>query len=632
MANLSISTFRSKPMGLVTISRAMIFAGAIVIGGLAVVTFEQINTISRIKIGGEQYLEISDGKDFLADILPPPLYPLEAFSLAHAVDLDTSKAATLRQQAKVFHQQYNDRLALWEKKASEDGLMKSVITPAFLAQEKSLGEEFWNIYEQSFIPASDKNDSAGTNAALIKLTNNYFRFGEFINQSVGSISDAINIKQNGRLSEANSSQLLLSGLSIGIAIAIGLIFLAAYQLVVRAISRISEAMSSLAAGDLETQIPYGNRTDEVGLMSGAVEVFKRQAVKNFENTKNSEFIISALGDGLENLSNGNLTYRLNAAFPVELEQLRDDFNSAASSLQETITSVKNGTDGIKTGTEEIAQASDDLSRRTENQAANLEETAAAVAEITGAVKKTATGAIHARSVVTAAKNEADKSGEVVRRAVEAMQGIEKSSQKINQIISVIDEIAFQTNLLALNAGVEAARAGDAGRGFAVVASEVRALAQRSADAAKEIKGLLSTSRGQVEDGVHLVAETGVSLKQIIERVTEINNVVAEIAASAEQQASGLQEVNTAVDQMDQVTQQNAAMVEEATAATRTLTQQSGELARVVARFTTAASEAVSRVIESHKPAPRAPIASVVKKKRVANASSGGSSHEGWEEF
>ncbi len=370
----------------------------------------------------------------------------------------------------------------------------------------------------------------------------------------------------------------------------------------------------------------------VGFNGRATKVVKI-ASDSSERMFGVEQALKGVGHALNEIANGNLMYQIQEKFVEAFEQLRLDFNHAATSLQDTISSVKRGADSIKSGTEEIAQASDDLSRRTENQAANLEETAAAVAEITNAVKKTANGAVHARSVVASAKNEADKSSEVVRKAVDAMQGIEKSSQKINQIIGVIDEIAFQTNLLALNAGVEAARAGDAGRGFAVVASEVRALAQRSADAAKEIKELLSTSRSQVEDGVHLVDETGISLKQIIERVTEINNVVAEIAASAEQQASGLQEVNTAVDQMDQVTQQNAAMVEEATAATRTLTEQSGELARVVARFTTSASAAINHVVETRKPAlqPRAPVAPKKPAAKVA-ASGGGAKSEGWEEF
>jgi methyl-accepting chemotaxis protein len=239
---------------------------------------------------------------------------------------------------------------------------------------------------------------------------------------------------------------------------------------------------------------------------------------------------------------------------------------------------------IHSGTQEISTASNDLSRRTEQQASSLEETAAALDEITATVKKAAEGAIHARKVVADTKKDAEKSGEVVRKAVEAMGGIENSSQQIGQIIGVIDEIAFQTNLLALNAGVEAARAGDAGRGFAVVASEVRTLAQRSAEAAKEIKGLISTSTGQVQRGVDLVTETGTALAHIIVRVTEVNSAVAEIAAGAQEQATGLQHVNVALNQMDQVTQQNAAMAEEATAAGRGLAYESDQLSRLIAQF------------------------------------------------
>jgi methyl-accepting chemotaxis protein len=246
--------------------------------------------------------------------------------------------------------------------------------------------------------------------------------------------------------------------------------------------------------------------------------------------------------------------------------------------------VVTSTSAIQSGTHEISTASDDLSRRTEQQAASLEETAAALDEITATVRKSAESARHAREVVASADQDAKKSAVVVRQAVEAMDAIAKSSGQIGQIIGVIDEIAFQTNLLALNAGVEAARAGDAGRGFAVVASEVRALAQRSADAAKEIKGLISTSTTQVDFGVKLVAETGKSLERIIAQVTEINGVVAEIAAGALEQATGLQQVNTAMNQMDQSTQQNATMVEESTAASHSLSQETTQLSALIDRF------------------------------------------------
>ena len=232
----------------------------------------------------------------------------------------------------------------------------------------------------------------------------------------------------------------------------------------------------------------------------------------------------------------------------------------------------------------IGAAADDLSKRTEQQAASLEETAAALDQITATVRRTAEGAQQASRAVSVARTDAERSGVVVKEAVSAMARIESSARQISQIIGVIDEIAFQTNLLALNAGVEAARAGDAGRGFAVVASEVRALAQRSADAAKEIKSLISASSQEVETGVKLVGDTGDSLSGIVAKVLEISDLVGEIAASAQEQAGGLNEVNAAVNQMDTVTQQNAAMVEESTAASHSLAVETAELTRLVSQF------------------------------------------------
>ena len=239
---------------------------------------------------------------------------------------------------------------------------------------------------------------------------------------------------------------------------------------------------------------------------------------------------------------------------------------------------------IRQGATEISSASDEMSRRTEQQAASLEETAAALDQITATVRRTAEVTREASGVVAKAKVDAQHSGEVVQQAMSAMGAIETSSAQITSIIGVIDEIAFQTNLLALNAGVEAARAGDSGKGFAVVASEVRALAQRSAEAAKEIKALISASTQQVNAGVSLVDETGKALERIVGQVGHINALVTEIAASAQEQSGALAEVNTAVNQMDQVVQQNAAMVEQSTAASHALAREGDELAGLMAQF------------------------------------------------
>ncbi len=372
---------------------------------------------------------------------------------------------------------------------------------------------------------------------------------------------------------------------------------------------ITTAMRRLADRDFAADVPGLDRNDEIGQMAAAVEVFKdnmsrsaelaeaasaatkeREGIKNRTEAERAAAaaqqasVVEALALGQYQLSSGVLTFRITDRFAPEYEKLRIDFNNAMANLQETMKAVAANTSAIASGTVEISCASDDLSRRTEQQAASLEETAAALDEITATVRKTAEGSKHARDVVGQAKDAAERSGRIVRQAVDAMTGIEQSSCQIGNIIGVIDEIAFQTNLLALNAGVEAARAGDAGRGFAVVASEVRALAQRSADAAKEIKALISASSQQVELGVDLVGQTGVALHGIVEQVTEINVIVSDIAASAQEQTVGLDQVNTAVNQMDQVTQQNAAMVEQSTAASHALARETEELKRLVERF------------------------------------------------
>ncbi|MBP9753476.1 MAG: globin-coupled sensor protein [Phenylobacterium sp.] len=322
--------------------------------------------------------------------------------------------------------------------------------------------------------------------------------------------------------------------------------------------------------------------------------------------------IHGLAGALQALNEGDLRHRMSQNFVGEYAKLGADFNKAISHLEEVMAAIAGNVSGIHAGADEISTAADDLSRRTEQQAATLEETAAALDEITVTVRKTASGAKACAEVVLAARGDAQTSGDVVQQAVSAMSQIESSAQQISQIIGVIDEIAFQTNLLALNAGVEAARAGEAGRGFAVVASEVRALAQRSAEAAKEIKVLISASTAQVSSGVQLVGQTGEALQRIVSRVAEIDGLVSEIAASAQEQSVGLAQVNTAVNQMDQVTQQNAAMVEQSTAASHNLAQEAQGLAGSVALFQVGAQlappPAVARNATTATPARRPPSA------------------------
>ena len=328
----------------------------------------------------------------------------------------------------------------------------------------------------------------------------------------------------------------------------------------------------------------------VDITAAEQEAARREAERlSAEAAQNA--LVEALAGSLARLSDGDLTTRIERDMSGAHGRVKDDFNNAVECLGQTLAQVLQSVSGLRGGSDEISSASDDLSRRTEQQAASLEETAAALDEITATVKRSADGARQAAAVAGEARGQADRSGAVVREAVAAMDGIRKSSDQISDIIGVIDEIAFQTNLLALNAGVEAARAGDSGRGFAVVASEVRALAQRSAEAAKEIKTLISASAAEVAQGVKLVGEAGASLDAIADKVGEMDALVAEIAASSQEQSSGLSQVNAAVNQMDQVTQQNAAMVEQSTAAALSLKTEAEGLARLVGRFRTGAAEA-----------------------------------------
>jgi methyl-accepting chemotaxis protein len=294
--------------------------------------------------------------------------------------------------------------------------------------------------------------------------------------------------------------------------------------------------------------------------------------------------VKALGVALSQLAEGDLSTRLEGGLSPEFQGLKADFEKAVGSLDAAMHAVERSAGGIFAGAEQIARGAEDLSERTERQAATLEQTAAAVEELTTAVGKTAQSARDVSSQVEEASAEAKRSGDVVSRAAEAMTKIEAQSQQVNQILGVIDEIAFQTNLLALNAGVEAARAGDAGKGFAVVAQEVRALAQRSAEAAKEIKSLITESSRQVGEGVELVGQTGEALRGIVEKVGGIGAMVTAIAASASDQAEALGQVNSAVNQLDQVTQRNASMVAQSTQATHALCAEASDLSKHVGAF------------------------------------------------
>ncbi|KQM87189.1 signal protein [Sphingomonas sp. Leaf23] len=478
-------------------------------------------------------------------------------------------------------------------------------------------------------------DAAATDPArATALLPGFLEAFEKLEGGMSTLSDAIesHLRDVGEQATATATfaKLLLAATTIatfGVILAIGF---ATRRFVVAPLLALVGTLQRMTSGDMAVTIPVNGRRDELGQLAGATRDLRDQLIAA-ERAKGEQttLIVDSFGTALARLAEGDLVSRVDADLTGPFARIKADFNAAVTALQTTLSTVTEAASSINNGADDIRQASDDLSQRTEQQAASLEETAAAMDEITSTVRETAAGAAQANRIVGEARHEADQSGEIVRRAVEAMRGIEHASAEISDIISVIDGISFQTNLLALNAGVEAARAGDAGKGFAVVASEVRALAQRSADAAKDVKTRITASSTQIGTGVQLVGETGEALARIINRIGEIDGLVANIAASAERQATGLHQINTAVSEMDGMTQQNAAMVEEATAAVRSLASDADGMTRQITSFRL--GDTPPRAAPARQ-APSRPTSVVPMRPRVAGNTALAMEEDDWSSF
>ncbi|MEG3091362.1 methyl-accepting chemotaxis protein [Sphingomonas sp. PB1R3] len=464
------------------------------------------------------------------------------------------------------------------------GMEQDPVAKAAMDEFAPIWQRFTDHLQQT-IALSNRNETDAAQASALQEVKDY----DAQNAALGRAEEAYTAAMDKARVEAESTAdtgrlitIVMVVAAIGLAIALLTLLI---RQIAKPLSAMTEAMGKLAAGDMNVRVPDADRHDEVGDLANAMAKFRDQlAAAERAKAEQTTLIVDSIGRGLSDLAKGDLLTRVDAELTGPFAKLKSDFNAAAEALQDALAQVSTAVTGINGGAGEIRTASDDLSMRTEQQAASLEETASAMEEITATMRATAQRTSSANAAVRTARDLAEQSGGIVRNAIEAMDGIERRSNEISDIIAVIDGIAFQTNLLALNAGVEAARAGDAGKGFAVVASEVRALAQRSADAAKDVKERISASTEQVSEGVRLVGETGQALTGIIARIAEVSTLVGEIADAAEQQSTGLQQVNTAVAEMDGVTQQNAAMVEEATAAARGLATEADGLARQIARF------------------------------------------------
>ncbi|WP_298725635.1 methyl-accepting chemotaxis protein [uncultured Ferrovibrio sp.] len=480
--------------------------------------------------------------------------------------------------------------------------------------------------------------------------------------------------------------LLIVTTIVAIAISVLLALYIVVVTLTRPISRITGVMNTLAQGDVSVDVTGKERGDEIGEMAKAVQVFKDNMVARSEAeaqiarqreeaeqrrqereareraageeiaslvnkvaqgdlsgrisesgkegfflstsqelnrlTATLQTMAGELAEVMEALANGDLTKSVKGDYHGVFGQLKDSANTMAGRLRDFATRLSAATRSVKNAAQEITTGSQDLAQRTESQAASIEETAASMHEITTTVKQNADNAQAANQLATAARDTAEKGGSVVGDAVSAVNRIEESAQKISDIVGLIDEIAFQTNLLALNASVEAARAGEAGKGFAVVAQEVRALAQRSANASKDIKALITESNQQVKTGAGLVNQTGSSLTDIVASIKKVSDIVAEIAAASREQATGLEQINTAVGSMDEMTQRNAALVEETTAAAASLNDQANTLSELAAFFKTGANalEATeSRVVPMMRPAVSQPAKESAAKEQPKEA-------------
>ena len=499
-----------------------------------------------------------------------------------------------------------------------------------------------------------------------------------------------------------SLSLQLGLLMLALVTAAGIV-LAISRRVTGPLHAIQMTMQRLAAGEFNVTLPGLDRKDEIGAVANAVERFKVLAVEKaqqqseelmqrqradadkqaetarLESERSAKAAqedaerharaaeaeaatqaqvaaeravvaeeqaqaVRALGDGLQKLADGDLTFRLPDQFPDAYQQIKDDFNGAIARLQETIRSLVGSTREVASAAAEISTSTTDLSQRTEEQAASLERTSAAMEEISSTVRANASNAKQASEFAVATRDVADRGGTVVSEAVGAMSRIEESSRKIADIIGVIDEIARQTNLLALNAAVGGARAGDAGRGFAVVATEVRSLAQRSSQAAKDIKELISHSTNQVKDGVDLVNRAGSSLTEIVSSIKNVTTIVAEISTASAEQAAGLDDITKALTQMDEATQQNSALVEENAATAKTLEQQSSAMDQQIGMFrvdvqNTQAARApqtvapmVKRVAVAHTSVARAPAKPAAPKRAMVTRGNTALAADDWKEF
>ncbi|MDP3548955.1 MAG: methyl-accepting chemotaxis protein [Novosphingobium sp.] len=535
--------------------------------------------MNAIRLGGELHQRQSLTNEFIADIMPPPAYVIEPMLLATRMMRDPGSAGEVKESLARLEKIYRARARYWNESALDADLLGQM-----RGETEKSANAFWDVVNQDLMPAVEQNNMVAAEAAYADATAAFERHRGAIE---GLTLAGVERSADATASAVTVTNWTLAALALLCIAVIALVHMGFRLLMSRALDpllSVAGTMRAMAGGDLEHGRSHDHRDDEVGDMTRSVEMFRTAALQQRQTEQDQHVVVQAISSGLEAMAAGDLTHRITTHFAAAFEGLRAAYNQTADALCQVMRDVSGTAARVSTGAQEIGAASSDLASRNVHQAAHVEETLAAMNQVSALISGTADGAARAHDTIETAHGEASESGAIVSSAITAMAAIETSSSQISQIITMIDGIAFQTNLLALNAGVEAARAGEAGRGFAVVASEVRALAQRSAEAAAEIRSLISVSGTQVSQGVGLVNQTGEALGRMLQRMADIRSQIEEISAGAKHQAATLSLISGTTREMDKVTQQNAAMAEEADAAARSLAGEAGQLNQLVARF------------------------------------------------
>jgi len=555
--------------------------GLIAVAALAVTIVVATVGVAIVRMDGPLSRERQQMSDLNADILPPPEYVVEPYLEATLLVLHPETLPTRRGKLAALHSAFADRYAYWQASDLAPDLKADL-----LGGSGKDALQFWEEVNDKLLPAVESGDRAAMLASRDRLDDLYRTHRAHI----VSLVEATEKAKASIDARATSVTALVLGLLTVMAIAICIMVWYALRFfqrrVLAPVSETANTMSAMAHGDLDAGARTVHRDDEIGEMTRAIEVFRKAVKAQHASEASQRVVVETVSRSLDQVAAGDMTGRIGDDLPVEYEGLRRAYNSSVGTLAELIGSVARAATSVSSGSLEIRSASDDLAIRNERQATFVEETAAALDQLVQVVRVTTEGTGEVSRSIASAHGVAEESRVVVGEAIGAMGAIEESAGQISQIINVIDGIAFQTNLLALNAGVEAARAGEAGKGFAVVATEVRALAQRSADAARDIKELISKSSQQVGQGVALVNRTGEQLSAIVERVGEVNARIGHIAGSADKQSTAIEKIAETITELDRMTQQNAAMVEQSNAAARSLADQAGDLAEKCSHFRT----------------------------------------------